>query len=62
MKLTPTLYIDCIGHAIQEVQKGVITLTLTEGTVPSESIVTDTVESSSHIRTGGTLTQLCVIS
>ena len=28
-------------------------LTLTEGTIPSESSVTGTVESSNHIRTGG---------
>ena len=58
-RLSTTLIIMpiAIGHAIHRLVQltRTPTLTLTEGTIPSESSVTGTVESSNHIRTGGTL-------
>ena len=38
-----------------QIEKRAVTLTLTEGPIPSESSVTGTVESSNQIRTCGTL-------
>ena len=41
------------GDIIERLTRRAVILTLTDSTIPSESSVTGTVESSSHIRTGG---------